>query len=320
MLRGLAHASLLFTAAHVPGGARAYHALTRGLLGSQSRVLRKLQRVWPGYVGVWRDRCHLPLAGRTVWLHEPGPVPFAPLAAYLLTGRGGLVTATVDVPSDRYAAAAVRAVLEAGFTVDDAGAPARRAALEGLLRPRIRPTTRDLLRVTGTRAALGCDPARLPLEDASADLCHSGGVLEHYRPDTLAAFLGESFRVLRPGAIASHVYDHRDHLRHVDPGWPFLAHMALPEPVHRALFGHRLLFHNRLAPTEVLALFEAAGFERVALRRFVLPAKRYVEADAATVGEAGVPPWLQSGRLGRLSTEDRHTAAIHYLFRRPERS
>jgi SAM-dependent methyltransferase len=267
-------------------------------------------------VGVWRERCGLPLAGRTVWIHEPGPVPFAPLAAYLLTGRGGLVTATVDPPSDRYAAAAMRGVLEAGFTVDDAGAPARRATLAGLRRP----TVEDLLRETGTRAALGCDPSRLPLEDGSADLCHSGGVLEHYRPDALAAFLRQSFRVLRPGGIASHVYDHRDHLRHVDPSWPFLAHMALPDAAFRALCGHRLLFHNRLAPREVLALFEAAGFERIALRRFVLPDKRYVDADAATAGEAGVPAWLRSGRLGRLSLEDRHTAAIHYLFRKPERS
>ena len=143
-------------------------------------------------------------------------------------------------------------------------------------------------------------------------------MLEHYRPDVLAAFLGESFRVLRPGGVASHVYDHRDHLRHVDPSWPFLAHMALPDGVHRAVFGHRLMFHNRLAPSEVLALFEAAGFEPIAVRRFVLPDKRYVDAGAATAGEAGVPAWLGSGRLGRLSTEDRHTAAIHYLFRKPE--
>ena len=289
--------------------------MTREVLGSQRRVLRKLRRVWPGYVGVWRDRCGLPLAGRTVWLHEPGPVPFAPLAAYLLTGRGALVTATVDPPSDRYAAAAVGAVPDAGFIVDG-GAPARRTALAGLRRA----TVEELLRQTGTRAALGCDPSRLPLEDASADLCHSGGVLEHYPPETLAAFLRESFRVLRPGGIASHVYDHRDHLRHVDPSWPFLAHMALPDPLHHALCGHRLLFHNRLAPKEVLALFEAAGFERIAMRRFVLPDKRYVDAGAATAGEAGVPAWLRSGRLGRLSTEDRHTAAIHYLFRKPERS
>jgi SAM-dependent methyltransferase len=313
VLRGLAHASLLFTAAHVPGGARAYHALTRGVLGSQRRVLRKLQRVWPGYVGVWRERCGLPLTGQTVWIHEPGIVPFAPLAAYLLTGRGALVTATVDAPSDRYAPAAVRGVLEAGFVVDDPEASRRRATLAGLSRANVT----SLLWATGARMALGCAPSQLPLADASADLCHSGGALEHYRPATLAAFLRESFRVLRPGGVASHVYDHRDHLRHVDPSWPFLAHMALPDGVHRALFGHRLMFHNRLAPSEVLALFEAAGFERIAMRRFVLPDKRYVDAGAAAAGQAGVPAWMSSGRLARLSTEDRHTAAIHYLFRKP---
>jgi SAM-dependent methyltransferase len=226
------------------------------------------------------------------------------------------VTATGDPPSDRYAGAATRGALDAPFVLEDAAAVARREVLAKLAHP----TVAELFRATGTRAALGCDPSRLPLEDASADLCHSGGVLEHYRPAVLAAFLRESFRVLRPGGVASHVYDHRDHLRHVDPSWPFLAHMALPDAVHRALFGHRLMFHNRLAPTEVLALFEAAGFERLAVRRFVLPDKRYVdgETDVAAAGEAGVPAWLRTGRLGRLSVEDRHTAAIHYLFRKPE--
>ena len=318
MLRGIAHASLLFTVAHLPGGTRAYHALTRRWLRSQRRVLRKLQRVWPGYMGVWRDRCGLDLAGRTIWMHEPGPVPFAPLAAYLLTGQGGIVTATADPPSDSYAAEAIRGVLEAAFVLDDPAVPARRAVLDRLVHSAA--TVAELFQATGTRAALARDPARLPLADASADLCHSGGVLEHYRPAVLAAFLRESFRVLRPGGIASHVYDHRDHLRHVDPGWPFLAHMALPDPVHRTLFGHRLMFHNRLAPTEVLALFRAAGFERIAMRRFVLPDKRYVDGDAevAAAGQAGVPAWLRTGRLARLSVEDRHTAAIHYLFRKPE--
>jgi hypothetical protein len=52
----------------------------------------------------------------------------------------------------------------------------------------------------------------------------------------------------------------------------------------------------------------------------VLPDKRYVDGDAASAGEAGVPAWMQSGRLGRLSIEDRHTAAIHYLYRKPVRS
>lgn len=309
MLRGLAHASLLFAVAHLPGGRRAYHAVTRGLLGSQERVARKLQRVWPGYARLWRQRCGLELEGATIWVHEPGWVPFAPLASYLLTGRGGIVSSTTDHPSARYVGTAVRAALAADFP----GESLRRAHLAALERE----TVSGLFRATDTRALAGHDPARLPLPGGAADLCHSGGALEHYQPATLAAFLRESFRILRPGGVASHVYDHRDHLRHVDPGWPFLLHMALPDPAYRALLGHPLLFHNRLSPRQVMALFEAAGFEPIVVRRFVLPDKRYVDASAAAAGEAGVPAWLGSGRLGHLSVEDRHTAAIHYLYRKP---
>jgi SAM-dependent methyltransferase len=202
-------------------------------------------------------------------------------------------------------------VLGAGFEAP----AARKAHLASLERSGVA----ELFRATVTRPILGCDPARLPLPDGTADLCHSGGVLEHEPAERLAAFLRESFRILRPGGIASHVYDHRDHLRHVDPCWPFLLHMALPEGPYRALFGHPLLFHNRLAPREVMARFEAAGFEPIATRRFVLPDKRYVDVHPETAGEAGVPGWLGSGRLRALSTEDRHTAAIHYLYRKPER-
>jgi SAM-dependent methyltransferase len=308
---------LLFSVAHVPGGRRAYHAVTRGVFGSQDRVVRKLARVWPGYVGVWRDRCGLALDGRDVWVHEPGAVPFAPLAAYLLTGRGALVSTTGDALSDRSVASAVRGILGAPFNADAPEAARRRATIAALERANVA----ELLRATGSHAVTARDPDALPFADGAADLCHSGGALEHYTEAHLRAFLRESFRVLRPGGVSSHVYDHRDHLRHVDPRWPFLAHMALPDGVHDALFGHALLFHNRLAPRDVLALFAEAGFELVAARRFVLPHKRYVDGDgdAAALGEAGVPAWLESGRLARLSREDRHTAAIHYLHRKPER-
>ncbi len=316
MLRGIAHASLLFAVSHVPGGPRAYHAVTRGVFGSQGRVLRKLQRVWPGYARLWRERCGLALEGRTIWVHEPGWVPFAPVASYLLTGGGGMLTSSAgDRPSNRYARAAVRAVLDAAFDAGGPQAGARRARLAALADTA--PGADELLAATGTTTAFGADPARLPLASAAADICHSGGALEHLPPPLLAAFIRESFRVLRPGGVASHVYDHRDHLRHVDPHWPFLLHMALPDAAYRALFGHRLLFHNRLPPTDVMRLFEAAGFERIAVRRFVLPDKRYVDTNARDAGAAGVPAWLATGRLPRLSSEDRHTAAIHYLYRKP---
>jgi len=314
VIRGIAHASFLFAVAHVPAGPRAYHAVTRGLLRSQRRVLEKLRRVWPGYARVWRDRCGLELEGRTIWVHEPGWVPFAPLASFLLTGRGGVLTSVGGPPSDRYVAASVCAALGAGLGAEQPRGAARRAVVAGLADGSVH----ELLQATGTEVATGIDPVRLPLAPASVDLCHSGGVLEHLERGVLAAFLRESFRVLRPGGIASHVFDHRDHLRHVDPRWPFLLHMALPDAAYRAAFGHRLLFHNRMAPGEVAALFEASGFERIVNRRFVLPDKRYVEeGSAARSGEAGVPRWLRGGRLGQLSIEDRHTAAVHYLYRKP---
>jgi SAM-dependent methyltransferase len=316
VLRGIAHASLLFAVAHLPGGPRVYHAITRGLLRSQGRVIQKLGRVWPGYARVWRERCGLELEGKTIWVHEPGWVPFAPLASYLLSGRGGVLTSTADRPSSRYVRATVRAVLESGLATNGVAGTARRALVAGLAGGDVA----GLLRATGAEIAAGVDPSALPLASASVDLCHSGGTLEHYRPEVLAGFLRESFRIVRPGGVASHVYDHRDHLRHVDGRWPFLLHMALPDDVYRALFGHPLLFHNRLAPGEVTALFEGAGFEPIATRRFVLPDKRYVDEGAQKAGEAGVPAWLGSGRLSRLSTEDRHSAAIHYLYRKPVRS
>lgn len=316
MLRGVAHASLLFAVAHLPGGTRAYHAVTRGLFRSQRRVIRKLRRVWPGYAGVWRDRCGLDLEGRTIWVHEPGCVPFAPLAAYLLSGRAGVLTSTADRPADAYVRPSVAAVLETSLGADSPAHAARRACVAELADAGVG----ELLRVTRGELATGVDPTALPLAGESVDLCHSGGALEHYTPAALAAFLRESFRILHPGGVASHVYDHRDHLRHVDPRWPFLLHMALPDGVYRAAFGHPLLFHNRLAPAEVTALFLAAGFEPIAVRRFVLPDKRYVDAGAAQAGAAGVPTWLNGGRLSRLSAEDRHTAAIHYLFRKPGKS
>ena len=313
MLRGVAHASLLFAVAHTPGGPRVYHAVTRGLLRSQRRVIRKLQRVWPGYAQIWGTRCGLDLEGRTIWVHEPGAIPFAPLASYLLSGRGGVLTSTGDRPSDRYVAPSVRAVLEAELGAGNAAAAPRRAQVADL----VGGDVGRLLAVTGTQIATRVDPAALPLGSRSADLCHSGGALEHYRADVLADFLRESFRILRPGGVASHVYDHRDHLRHVDGRWPFLLHMAVPDPVYRIAFGHRLLFHNRLTPAEVSSLIEAAGFERIAIRRFVLPDKRYVDSGADQAGQAGVPAWLRSGRLAALSQEDRHTAAVHYLYRKP---
>ena len=73
-------------------------------------------------------------------------------------------------------------------------------------------------------------------------------------------------------------------LRHVDGRWPFLLHMALPDDVYRVLFGHRLMFHNRLAPARGDGAVRGGGFRsdrgaplrasRQALRRSKAPRQR----------------------------------------------
>ena len=74
----------------------------------------------------------------------------------------------------------------------------------------------DAVEAVGGRLYQQIAPAAIPLASGSIDLCHSGGTLEHYPPEELAAFLSECFRILRPGGVASHVFDHRDHLHHAD--------------------------------------------------------------------------------------------------------
>ena len=312
MWRGLAKGALLFTFGRVPGGTRVYRTMTREWLGTQVGHTTKLRRVWPAYVDVWRSH-GVALEGADVWIHQGGWTPFASLANYLVTGNGGVVTNVEGHVLDRYLAPAV----DGAVTCELRGVAQldeRRdvvAALRG-------STARDAIAAVGGRLIEDADPAALPLADASVDVCHTGGVLEHVEPATIAAWLRECRRVLRPGALMSHVVDHRDHLHHADASWPFLGHLSLSPRAYRLLCGHPLLYHNRLLPPQVRALFADAGFEFVAMRRMILPAHEYVDIDEeALAGEAGVdraslaPPFLD------ISDADLRTAAAHYLYRAP---
>src|SRR4029453_6651848 len=98
--------------------------------------------------------------------------------------------------------------------------------------------------------------------------------------------------------------------------WPFLAHLALPEPLYRAAFGHPLGYHNRLSPTEVAVRFAAAGFARIAVRRMILPARAYGGEAAARGGRAGLSRRWLARRFRAWSDADLRTAAAHYLYRK----
>src|SRR5579871_75509 len=313
MWRAVAKGALLFAFGRVPGGARLYRNLTRERMGTQATHVDKLRRVWPGYVQVWRSRCGLSMDDLDIWVHEGGWTPFPLLVNYLLTGKGGVVTNTQGRVLDRYLARAVEGALTAELP-QDLICPQRRRHLDPL---RWCDRVEAAVAAVDGKVYAGVHSGALPLVSDSIDLCHSGGALEHYRSETLSAFLMECYRILRPGVLSSHVFDHRDHLRHADRQWPFLAHLALPGPVYTLLCGHPLLYHNRLLPGEIMALFESAGFERIAVRRLILPNNRYVEGDEALQGQPGLRRSRLASRFRHASDVDLRTAAAHYLYRKP---
>ena len=272
-----------------------------------------LQRVWPVYANVWRD-LGIELAGAEVWVHEGGWTPFPFLANYLVTGNAGVVTNHEGRMLDRYLARAVNGAIACDLP-DWLPLEARRRDLESL---RWATSVDEAVEQLGGTLHEGVAVDSIPLPSESVDLCHSGGTLEHYRPEELRGFLAEAYRALRPGGIMSHVFDHRDHLHHSDARWPFLGHYTMSDAAYRLLCGNPLLYHNRLLPGEVVAMFTAAGFEQIALRRMTLPSRSYV-ADGADMsdGQLGTDRSKLAARFTAATDDDLRTAAAHYLFRRP---
>ena len=314
MLRAALKGLMLFGFDRFPGGARAYRELTRCHMGTQATHVDKLRRVWPGYVRVWTGpECGLCMDGLDVWVHEAGWTPFPLFANYLTTGKGGVITNSEARLLDRYLSRAVNGALETDWPRGKVPEHRRQAVEPLRWAADIESAIGDISGMSKTIDKTGA----VPLTSASRDLCHSGGALEHYSPDRLSAFLGECYRVLRPGGIASHVFDHRDHLHHADKGRQFLDHLRLSDVSYTIAFGHPLTYHNRLLPCEVAALFDSAGFERIAVRRMILPQREYVLDERVKEGQPGIARVSLARRFRDATDDDLRTAAAHYLYRKP---
>jgi SAM-dependent methyltransferase len=312
MVRAMAKGAALWVFGYAPGGPAIYRRLTRGALGTQATHADKLSRVWPGYVRVWRETCGVELEGSRLWIHDGGWTVFPFLLGHMVTGRGPIVTNEEGAVLDRY----TRRALEAAEAID-LGVCVDRTLVKELLKAGTESVA-EVVAKTGGTLLEHVQVGNLPIESESVDLAHSGGTLEHYPPARLEAFLRESWRILRPGGIASHVFDHRDHLYHADKRYPFLNHLRYGELGYRVRLGHPLLYHNRLLPAQVVEAFERAGFERVAVRRLILPDLKYVEGDELPTGAlVGLERSRLHPRFGSATDADLRTAAAHYLFRKP---
>lgn len=314
MLRALLKAGSSWPIGQIPGGPRVYHELTCGLLGSQSFHAPKLARAWTRYAQLLQEHSLRPLSEVAVWVHECGWTPISALAGYLVTGRGVVLSNTEARVRDRYLHGALDAALCMRLATDSTERLPVAQRRARLLELRGDSSAQRVIAATGGRLIEPVDPRRVPLPAASIDFCHTGNAIEHYRPDVLRAFLQECYRVLRPGGIASHVVDHRDHLHHVDRKWPYLFHLSVPDRLYECLFGHDLLYHNRYSPDDMMALFASIGFERIDVRRAT--ADREYSSDSEVLAAApGLPGWATSAR--GWSQLDLRTAYAHYVYRKP---
>lgn len=106
-------------------------------------------------------------------------------------------------------------------------------------------------------------------EENSIGLLYSKSVLEHIDLDQVKPAIHDQFRVLKPGAVALHIIDLRDHL-HIDGDddveGDWLDALRYPEWLHRAQTSKRRAYINRLRANDWLKVFENQGFEVVEWR------------------------------------------------------
>lgn len=94
------------------------------------------------------------------------------------------------------------------------------------------------------------------IDDQSVDFCFSNAVLEHIPKSDMALLAQELKRVLKPGGICVHRVDLQDHLSGQ------LNNLRFSEEVwESSLFRHAGFYTNRIRYTDMVALFEQAGFD-----------------------------------------------------------
>lgn len=280
-------------------------------MGTQSTHVDKLSHSWAGYAGVWAQN-GIELEGKTIWMHGGGWTVYPCLLAYLLTGKGGVVTVWESGADDQYSSKSVDFALKQTF--GGISIPQNRLATVESLRGK---GIDEILSAIGGRI-VRTDRVKPELEDASIDLLLTGGILEHFRPADLDAFLEIASRIVKPGGWCSHVFDLRDHLYHADKSIPFLGHLRLSDLAYRLRFGHPLGYHNRLLPAELKQRLQNAGFDVRLERRLLLPTKVWAkEPEDFRVALVGIDRACLAPRFAEATDEDLKTAALHFLCQRP---
>ncbi len=115
------------------------------------------------------------------------------------------------------------------------------------------------------------DARALPPDVTGFDLVVSVSVFEHIPPGVLGAILRETTRRLAPSGVQAHVVDTSDHFAHADARRSALHFLRHSPGAWRAIAGNRFAYCNRLRPSDLLDLADAAGLDVTALVAEVPP-------------------------------------------------
>ena len=94
------------------------------------------------------------------------------------------------------------------------------------------------------------------IEDGTVDFIWSHATLEHVRKHEFTETMKETFRILRPGGVASHNIDFKDHLGGA------LNNLRFRENIWEAewMAAGSGFYTNRIRPHEIVEIFKGCGF------------------------------------------------------------
>ena len=282
-----------------------YEWLTAVLLGTQRGMSRKWCYWFREHVVLCRRYGRTDFGDSRLWLFEPGWSLAPVLLGRMISSREILVTESRARLAGRYLAPAREEVESAAPAIlrsaglrnggDPPGAGWSEAA-----------SPRRVLSECRARYVVGGLDSLGELPTGSADVCFSMGRLEHFSREDLERLTGQMFRILRPGGVASHIVDHRDHHWHFDKSIHCFHHLCFSDEEWASLARGRHLYRNRLLEEDYIRLFERRGFEvRAAIHRLH-------REDAS-----GVDPSSLWGRYSALTPRDLEAAVTHFVVRRP---
>jgi len=101
------------------------------------------------------------------------------------------------------------------------------------------------------------------MENDSADVAISSGVLEHIKEDILPDYLRNIYRLLKPGGYSIHGIDLSDHLSHYDKGVSPKKYLSFSDATWKFWFENEVQYFNRKQRPEWIELFRNAGLRLI---------------------------------------------------------